>query len=325
MWPGVGTARTLSSPTGISTRPSLGSSGSVANDRRRRKHGAHRLDGERADHRRAPGQELDVGRADADVGVCAQRRGGHVVEVAVREEDVVHVGAGGPERAEEAVERAALGVDAGVEQDDPGARARTVNVGEQIALPLDPADDLGGRRRVAKHAGDGDEPDDRAAEGDGDPQEARTALGHGASIPRCLQLRRGVVMLDVAELERTLDLWASMWSAEERAQFERAVERVVDGDGPLPLKAAAVAACRIIATPRLLGAVERADWLLEDDVLEEIERVSAPRARVLRHAERLMHDRAGVTFLSTRRCAIRGTRWPTSCSIASTSATCMRS
>ena len=102
-------------------------------------------------------------------------------------------------------------------------------------------------------------------------------------------------MLDVAELERTLDLWASMWLAEERVQFERALERVVDGEVPLPLKAAAVAACRIIATPRLLGAAERAAWFLEDDTLAQIEAVAAPMARIMRHAEK--QDRAGVAFL----------------------------
>lgn len=102
-------------------------------------------------------------------------------------------------------------------------------------------------------------------------------------------------MLDVAELERTLDLWASMWLAEERVQFERALERVVDGDVPLPLKAAAVAACQIIGTPRLLGAAERASWFLEDSTLAEIEAIAEPRARILRHAEK--QDRAGVAFL----------------------------
>jgi len=102
-------------------------------------------------------------------------------------------------------------------------------------------------------------------------------------------------MLDVAELERTLDLWASMWLAEERVQFERALERVVDGEVPLSLKAAAVAACRIIATPRLLGAAERAAWFLEDDTLAQIDALAAPLARILRHAEK--QDRAGVAFL----------------------------
>ncbi len=104
-------------------------------------------------------------------------------------------------------------------------------------------------------------------------------------------------MLDEAQLERTLDLWASMWLAEERVQFERALERVVDGDAPLPLKAAAVAACRIIGTPRLLGAAERAWWQLEEPTLGEVDAVVAPRARIMRHAEKLANDRAGIAFL----------------------------
>jgi len=104
-------------------------------------------------------------------------------------------------------------------------------------------------------------------------------------------------MLDEAELERTLDLWASMWLAEERVHFERALERIVDGEAPLSLKAAAVAACQIIATPRLLGAAERAWWLLDETTLAEIEEVAAPRARILRHAERMAHDRIGIGFL----------------------------
>ncbi|HEX8954112.1 MAG TPA: hypothetical protein VF945_19790, partial [Polyangia bacterium] len=90
---------------------------------------------------------------------------------------------------------------------------------------------------------------------------------------------------------------AAMWLADERQQFERALERVVDGLAPLPLKAAAVAACHIIATPRLLGAAERAWWFLDEPMLAEIDAVVEPRARILRHAERLAHDRAGVAFL----------------------------
>jgi hypothetical protein len=102
-------------------------------------------------------------------------------------------------------------------------------------------------------------------------------------------------MLDVAELERTLDLWASMWLAQERVQFERALERVADGDVPLPLKAAAIAACRIIGTPRLWGAAERAWWFLEESTLVEIDDIVEPRARIVQHAAR--QDRAAVTLL----------------------------
>jgi hypothetical protein len=104
-------------------------------------------------------------------------------------------------------------------------------------------------------------------------------------------------MVDVAQLERTLDLWASMWQPHERAQFERALERVVDGDAPLPLRLAALAACRVIATPRLLGAATRVSDALSVLEVEDVETVVEPRARLLRHAERLQYDRAGVLFL----------------------------
>jgi len=104
-------------------------------------------------------------------------------------------------------------------------------------------------------------------------------------------------MLDEAQLERTLDLWASMWLAEERVQFERALERVVDGDAPEPLKAVAVAACRIIGTPRLIGAAERSWWFMEESTLAHIDAIVETRARIMRHASRLAQDRAGVAFL----------------------------
>jgi hypothetical protein len=104
-------------------------------------------------------------------------------------------------------------------------------------------------------------------------------------------------MLDVAQLERTLDLWASMWAARERAQFERALERIVEGDAPDPLKAAAVCACHIIGTPRLVGAATNAAWALDRETLAEIGAVAAPRARLLRHAAGLAQDRDGVRFL----------------------------
>ena len=130
------------------------------------------------------------------------------------------------------------------------------------------------------------------------------------------------MLLDEAELERTLDLWASMWLAEERVQFERALERVVDGDAAAPLKAVAVAACRIIATPRLLGAAERSWWFMEESTLAAIEAVVEVRARVCGTPSGWIAR--AWPFCSTRRCAIRAIRSPTSCSIASTFATCTR-
>lgn len=103
-------------------------------------------------------------------------------------------------------------------------------------------------------------------------------------------------MLDVAELERALDLWASMWSGPERALFERALERVLAGNGPEPLKLAALAACAVIATPRLLGAAERAAAPLDDATLAELARVVEPRRRLLMHAARLARDPGAAHF-----------------------------
>jgi hypothetical protein len=103
-------------------------------------------------------------------------------------------------------------------------------------------------------------------------------------------------MVDVAQLERTLDLWASMWHAHERALFERALERVVDGDGAEPLRLAALAACAVIATPRLLGAAERVAAELDDDTLEAVAAVVAPRRRLVGHAARLARDPSAVLF-----------------------------
>src|SRR5207302_957100 len=159
-------------------------------------------------------------------------------------------------------------------EDDAAAGARTVDVREQVALALDPAKRLGRAGSVPREARPAEQRDEDHREDDEESQPAARSVCHGKSILPCLGLRGEVPMLDLAELERTLDLWASMWLAEERVQFERALERVVDGDVPMPLKAAAVAACRIIATPRLLGAADRAGWLLEDETVAHIDAVA---------------------------------------------------
>lgn len=102
-------------------------------------------------------------------------------------------------------------------------------------------------------------------------------------------------MVDLAQLERTLDLWASMWHGPERALFERALERVVEG-GPEPLRVAALAACAVIATPRLLGAAERAAAQLDDHTLAALAAVVEPRRRLLAHATRLARDPNAIVF-----------------------------
>jgi len=110
-------------------------------------------------------------------------------------------------------------------------------------------------------------------------------------------------MLDEAQLERTLDLWASMWEAGERVRFEDALERALIGavfeEGARPQALAALAACLTIHTPRLLGAACSAvehGWFSDDEQVAA-EMVSRERERLLRHAERLRHQLGAVLFL----------------------------
>jgi hypothetical protein len=106
---------------------------------------------------------------------------------------------------------------------------------------------------------------------------------------------------DQAQLSRTLDLWAAMWQPRERLVFERALERVLVGDAP-ELKRAAVAACHIIATPRLLAAVAHA-VAVDAVAAAEAAAIAAdvvPEARVMAHAARFARDREGISFLMLR-------------------------
>jgi hypothetical protein len=65
-------------------------------------------------------------------------------------------------------------------------------------------------------------------------------------------------MLDEAQLERTLDLWSSLWQEDERAACEQALARLVTAeecaDEARPQTVAALAACFIVATPTLMEA-----------------------------------------------------------------------
>jgi hypothetical protein len=88
-----------------------------------------------------------------------------------------------------------------------------------------------------------------------------------------------------------------MWQPRERAQFEAALERVLEGDGSPPLKLAALATCHVIGSPRLLGAAARAELSFDEASLDDVAEVAAPRARLLRHAHRLQHDIVAVIFL----------------------------
>ena len=110
-------------------------------------------------------------------------------------------------------------------------------------------------------------------------------------------------MLDEAQLERTLDLWASMWEPGERARFEQALERVLGLAARDPAARAqalaALATCLSIRSPRLLGVAETAAASGHFAVteLEAAESASRERERLIRHAERLRHHLGAVLFL----------------------------
>jgi len=104
-------------------------------------------------------------------------------------------------------------------------------------------------------------------------------------------------MVDLDQLERSLDLWASMWEPHERVSFERALERVLLSDVSEPLQLAALAACQIIATPRLLGAAGRAGAHFDPPAMAAVTSVAMPLGRIRHHEERLRHDKVGVYFL----------------------------
>jgi hypothetical protein len=62
------------------------------------------------------------------------------------------------------------------------------------------------------------------------------------------------VVIDLDELEGTLDLWLCMWEPEEQECFETALIRSMTDEHPKKIRALSFAACNVIATPRLLSA-----------------------------------------------------------------------
>jgi hypothetical protein len=76
------------------------------------------------------------------------------------------------------------------------------------------------------------------------------------ALARCVLLPVPVV-IDLVELNGTLDLWQCMWQPEEQECFETALVRsMTDAHSPR-IRALAFAACNVIATPRMLAAAAR--------------------------------------------------------------------
>jgi hypothetical protein len=104
-------------------------------------------------------------------------------------------------------------------------------------------------------------------------------------------------MVDLDQLERTLDLWASMWQPRERELFEFALERVLQNEPSRSLRLAALAACRAIGTPGLHAIAERSESQFDALELEDVFTVVEPRAWVLAVAATLAHNHRAVVFL----------------------------
>jgi hypothetical protein len=106
--------------------------------------------------------------------------------------------------------------------------------------------------------------------------------------------------MDATELQGTLDLWASMWSAEERASFERAVARTIGSHEARSIRLQAIAACHAIGTPALLQAAARASDSGEftEDELAEVAAATYSIYSRLHRAERLGAER--IAFLLMR-------------------------
>jgi hypothetical protein len=109
-------------------------------------------------------------------------------------------------------------------------------------------------------------------------------------------------MIDLEKLESTLDLWASLWSPRERDAVEGALSRVLAGDGRHETRLAALAACHVIATPRLLEAAARAVELDRFTAAEAdaVERETLPLYRLVEHAARIRGAQEVVALLAAR-------------------------
>jgi hypothetical protein len=106
-------------------------------------------------------------------------------------------------------------------------------------------------------------------------------------------------VIDLKDLEGTLDLWGCMWSAEEQQAFETALVLALTDAHSRATRMRALAACHVIATQRLLGAAARVaeSGVFTAAELASIEETTLPIHRRLRQVERLRGDLGAVERL----------------------------
>jgi hypothetical protein len=104
------------------------------------------------------------------------------------------------------------------------------------------------------------------------------------------------LLFDFVEVDRTRDLWASLWEVREQQAFEKALGRIVEGEGPRRLRLEALAACHVIATPAMLEVAQRAvdeRWFSTRE-LEHVTRHTLPLYRLHQRARLLRGHRPAV-------------------------------
>jgi hypothetical protein len=96
-------------------------------------------------------------------------------------------------------------------------------------------------------------------------------------------------LIDLRQLDSTLDLWACMWQPEEQESFATALVRSMTDAHPLKTRLLALAACQILATPRLLAAARRVSQsgVFPVDLVAWITAATSHRHRLLHTAQRL--------------------------------------
>jgi hypothetical protein len=85
--------------------------------------------------------------------------------------------------------------------------------------------------------------------------------------------------MELGEVLAALDLWGAMWTAEERTAFETAVVRAMTDQHARRTRLSALATARVIDTPRLRQAANRAAQRFTVEERAALEREVAPIRR----------------------------------------------
>jgi hypothetical protein len=109
-------------------------------------------------------------------------------------------------------------------------------------------------------------------------------------------------VLDLRQLDATLDLWACMWEPDEQTSFETALVRSMTDAHPINTRLQALAACHVIGTPRLLNAAARMaeSGVFTAQQVSTVETETVSRYNLMQSANRMRGKVLGVELLLAR-------------------------